>query len=186
MPRVRNIMTRALVTFDLETTIRDAMETLCTAHLSGAPVLSGHRVAGVISMTDLLSFLVTTREVEQEKTVEGFSDTWEEPEQKAEDENIQEVMDDELLDDWAMESDNLLDQADPVLHAFLDQHVVEEVMTTDIVSISSDADVRTAAALMEKHGIHRILVIDGAKLTGIVSALDIARAFSRQSARSRS
>jgi len=151
------------------------MEALCNEHLSGAPVVSGDRIAGVVSMTDLLSFVVSANETERESSTDTFSDTWENRVEEPGDEAIQDLNDNELLDEWVEESDNFVDEAEPDARGLLDQHVVEEVMTTKIVSVSSDANVKTAAALMDKHDIHRVLVVDGGRLTGIVSALDIAR-----------
>jgi CBS domain-containing protein len=176
MPSVRSIMTRNPLTVTPETRIREAMELLCGEHLSGAPVVSGDRVAGVVSMTDLLSFVVTTNENANEVSDEAFSNTWENRVDEPDEEDIQELTDDEILDEWAEEeSEVFVDEADPDARGLLDQHVVEEVMTTDIVSVPSSADIRTAAAPMDKHDIHRILVIDDGRLKGIVSSLDIAR-----------
>jgi len=181
MPSVRSIMTRNPMTFSPETPIREAMESLCAEHLSGAPVVSGNRVDGVVSMTDLLAFVVTTNVVEKEAPVETFSDRWEEfADDGVEEEDIQELSEDEILDEWVEESDDFVDEAAPGVKGLLDQHIVEEVMSTEIVSVPSSAEIRTAAALMDKHGIHRILVVDGGRLTGIVSALDIARTLTAQ------
>jgi CBS domain-containing protein len=58
----------------------------------------------------------------------------------------------------------------------LDDHSVDEVMTRDLVALSSSDDVFTAADLMRRRSIHRVIVIDDEQLVGIVSALDIARA----------
>ena len=58
MLRVKDIMTCDVATLDPETTIREAMEMLHTGHLSGAPVVRGKRVIGVISMTDVADLLV--------------------------------------------------------------------------------------------------------------------------------
>ena len=179
MSTVRGIMTRNPLSFTPETTIREAMETLCAEHVSGAPVVSGQRVVGVVSITDLLSFLVTTRDGEEESP-SPFTAAWEEREEEAEDESIQErTRDSEILDDWAEKTDGLLDETQPGSRALLDQHVLEEVMTTDVVSVPSRANIKAAAALMQKHGIHRVLVIDGNMLKGIVSSLDVAGALTK-------
>jgi CBS domain-containing protein len=178
-------MTRSLTTFSPETPIREAIEVLCTEHLSGAPVVSGARVVGVVSMTDLLSFIVTTRDRDRDRNEnETFSSDWEDRAEEPEDENIQELAGgDEILDEWAEDTDALLDKTEPDLGGLLDQHVVEEVMTTEVVSLPSTARVSAAASLMEKRDIHRVLVIDGGRLEGIVSSLDIARDFTRRAAK---
>lgn len=52
---------------------------------------------------------------------------------------------------------------------------VEEVMTREVLSCSSDAEVEQACELMEKRQVRRLLVTDGADLPiGIVSLGDIA------------
>jgi CBS domain-containing protein len=52
---------------------------------------------------------------------------------------------------------------------------VEEVMTREVLSCSSDAEVEQACELMEKRQVRRLLVTDGADMPiGIVSLGDIA------------
>ena len=54
---------------------------------------------------------------------------------------------------------------------------VSEVMTrAPLVTLEPTADVEAAASLMTEKGIHRVLVTDGDRLVGIVSALDVAKA----------
>ena len=49
MLRLRDIMTTELLTFSPETSVRDAMESLAAKHVSGAPVVAGTKVVGVVS-----------------------------------------------------------------------------------------------------------------------------------------
>jgi len=58
MQTVSDIMTTDVVTLAPEATIREAMEALSINHLSGVPVVRGGRVIGVMSMTDIVSFMV--------------------------------------------------------------------------------------------------------------------------------
>ena len=59
----------------------------------------------------------------------------------------------------------------------LEEHDVSEVMTrVPLVTLEPGADVEMAADLMKSKAIHRVLVTEGDKLVGIVSALDITRA----------
>ena len=128
MLTVRDIMTTEVVTLTPEATLRDAMEALSTNHLSGVPVVSGERVVGVISMTDILSFIVE-------------------------------------------------DTSTNVARMF-DRHTVADLMTYEVFSVAPSISIRSAADVMRKRGIHRVLVMDDHKLAGIVSALDIARVVS--------
>lgn len=59
MIRLRDIMATDVVAFAPETTLLDAIETLAERHISGAPVLSGNRVVGVLSSTDILEFVAS-------------------------------------------------------------------------------------------------------------------------------
>lgn len=60
------------------------------------------------------------------------------------------------------------------------EHLVEDVMTSDVVSIGSDADHAEAARIMRKVGIKRLPVVgDDGTIEGIVSRSDILRAFAR-------
>ena len=58
MLRLRDIMTRDVISAAPDMTIRDAMEILSERHLGGAPVLDGGKVVGIFSASDLLALLV--------------------------------------------------------------------------------------------------------------------------------
>jgi CBS domain-containing protein len=51
---------------------------------------------------------------------------------------------------------------------------VKDIMSTNIVSVSSDQDVHEAADLMSKYQIRRLPVMDQGKLVGIVAIGDLA------------
>lgn len=57
MLKIRDIMTRDVITATPDTTLRDAMELLSKRHVSGAPVIDGGKVVGVFSASDLLEYL---------------------------------------------------------------------------------------------------------------------------------
>ena len=50
-------------------------------------------------------------------------------------------------------------------------------MTTEIISVGADATLKEAGDKMLKHHIHRLLVLDGNRVLGIVSTLDLIRAY---------
>jgi len=50
-----------------------------------------------------------------------------------------------------------------------------EVMSTPLVEIDPDADLVTAAKIMDKHKIRRLAVVRKGILYGVISAIDIAR-----------
>jgi CBS domain-containing protein len=52
---------------------------------------------------------------------------------------------------------------------------VSEVMSTPLIEIDPDADLVTAAKIMDEHKVRRLAVVRKGILYGVISALDIAR-----------
>ncbi|MBM4194746.1 MAG: CBS domain-containing protein [Gemmatimonadetes bacterium] len=57
MIRVRDIMTRDVVAFAPETPLVEAIETLAERHISGAPVMRGDAIVGILTSSDILEFV---------------------------------------------------------------------------------------------------------------------------------
>ena len=57
-----------------------------------------------------------------------------------------------------------------------------DVMTGDIVAIAPNASLAEAAALMIKKGIHRLLVLDAGRPTGVLTRSDILRVLAQEPA----
>jgi CBS domain-containing protein len=55
--KLKDIMTADPVSISPQMTLREAMELLSEKHISGVPVVSGGKVVGVFTATDLLDFL---------------------------------------------------------------------------------------------------------------------------------
>lgn len=181
MLRVRDIMTRDVIRLTPEATIREAMELLSTRHLGGAPVIVEEKVIGVISMTDILGFIVAAPEPEladQEDTSYESMDVVDTG--TDDDESDAASMSEEVWDAWMRGSGSRVDDAIPQGNRLLDQRTVGDVMTDQVFSVPPGASVRSAATMMRDRGIHRVLVMDGKTLVGIVSAMDIARAVSEK------
>ena len=136
MLRLKDIMTRDVVSAAPDMTIRDAMELLSERHVSGAPVVDGGKVVGIFSATDLLAFLAD-------------------------------------LDDM---TPSLTFRRRRGRTPPLEDVTVDEVMTRKVQSLPPDCSVDEAAALMGKRQIHRVLVMQGDVLIGIVSTSDVAKA----------
>jgi CBS domain-containing protein len=51
-----------------------------------------------------------------------------------------------------------------------------DVMTTDLVSVSPDADIKEVSRKMQEAQVRRVLVTDGTRLVGVISTADLARA----------
>jgi CBS domain-containing protein len=181
MLKVRDIMTRDVFTLAPESTIRDAMDLLTANHLSGAPVLAGDTVVGVVSMGDILGLISSAPEPsfieEQIFVIEGIENAGDDPDDEDESE-LANAAEDEW-DEWAKTRETV-DVTLSGHSGILDSRTVEEIMSPEVFSISPAAPVSEAAAMMGKHGIHRIIVIRNKQLVGIISALDIARVVSQR------
>jgi CBS domain-containing protein len=57
MLKVKDLMTREVLTLAPNTTVREAAEILSTEHVSGAPVVRLGTVVGMVSSADLLEFI---------------------------------------------------------------------------------------------------------------------------------
>ncbi|MDR6998034.1 CBS domain-containing protein [Neobacillus niacini] len=72
----------------------------------------------------------------------------------------------------------MITDRDIVLRCVAEKHPasskVEDIMSNDLITITSDASSREAAKLMAEHQIRRLPVVEGDKLVGIVSLGDFA------------
>lgn len=177
MLRLRDIMTRDVITVSPEFTVRETMELLAKRHVSGAPVVSGKRVVGVISAADLLSFAATLPGLPVAHPTES---EWPEVENAPEDGDEDAVPTGAYFTDlWSDEELGVDERFEDVTGSewsALDEHTVAEAMSSEVLSLPSNTEVTKAADYMRRAGVHRLLVMDEGCLCGIVSTLDIATA----------
>lgn len=176
MLRLQDIMTRDVVGLEPDMTLRDALEILTARHISGAPVLEGGRVIGVLSANDVIEFLATT------PGVPDVSDTDEDGEPRG----LEEPSDPAAESGAAYFIDFWSDAGADVAERFRDtgaaawdllaEHTVREAMSRSLVAFGPTVDTHAAADAMQRAHAHRVIVVDGGEVVGIVSALDIARA----------
>jgi CBS domain-containing protein len=137
MLRLSDIMTRDVITVTPDVTLREVLQLFADNHVSGAPVLAGSEIVGVVSVSDLIDISAMAPDLEPTARPARDRDT----------------------------------------SSVLDEATVYEVMTRyPIFRMRSEAPVPAAADCMRQNGIHRILVEDDGRLTGIVTAWDIANA----------
>lgn len=191
MLRLRDIMTRDVVTVSPDISVRDAMELFAARHISGAPVVEGGRVIGVVSTTDLLDLASRipaapdgerpeVEGVEQESGPPAEDQAWEGTEGWEEGEELPAAFFranwDALPPEDQGDDDTVANELAGPEWAPLEVHTVREAMTEQVVSLPPEADVGSAADLMQRLAVHRILVMDGDRLAGLVTALDVAQA----------
>ena len=177
MIRVRDLMTEDVITVGPYTSLRELVSLLRDEQVSGVPVVSGGKVVGVVSATDLVEFEATTPAVPADQPEQA---EWGEV---------------EILEGWEEEDDDApvsfytdlwADVGADVLERFeetrspewdlLAEHVVAEIMTQRVRAIAPEGTAREAARMMREGRVHRILVLDGDRLAGVLSASDIVTA----------
>jgi CBS domain-containing protein len=168
---LRDLMQRDVLAVAPDLTLRELVELFAEQEVSGAPVISGGKVVGVVSTTDIYDLREDVAglaprgrgspddgEVVGRRSGEPlglFADEWE-----PSDVDAQAWLRATRDQDWDI----------------LDAYTVAEIMTRDVVSQPSNTTVKKAARYMLEAGIHRVLVIDGGVLQGIVTTTDIVRA----------
>lgn len=178
MPRVRDVMTPDVISVSPELSLRDLVDLLAAEHITGAPVVVGGKVVGIVTADDVLSFLSsqpvvpTTRPTDSEYDFEPVGE-W------VEDEEAPGAY---FFDAWSDAGADAVERLRTVSSPewdLLAEHVVAEAMSRKVASVGPDADLASAAERMERFGMHRLLVLDRGTLVGILTTSDITRAVAR-------
>lgn len=170
-----DIMSADVITVHPEMTLREVMEVLTDRVVSGAPVVAGDRVVGVISATDVLEFEVATPGVPTEREE---STEWGELEPEGWEEGAEAPAGyySEMWSDAGAEVLERFRQIEGPEWDVLREHTASEAMTRTLCALPPETDVHAAAEYMLKAAIHRVLVVEHARLVGIVTTTDIVRA----------
>lgn len=177
MLTVRDVMTEDLVTVTPTTTLREAAEAMSEEHVSGLPVVEDGEAVGVVTATDILTFAADAPGVEIDRRrssgLDRFPDgrQWEEGAEPPEDAYFTERWEDE-----AVSFGEMLPDTDRPEWNVLEEHQAAEVMTRSLHTISADDGIRDAARAMLEARVHRLLVVDGDRLLGVVSTTDVMEA----------
>jgi CBS domain-containing protein len=176
MLTLKDLMTPAPVTIGPDATLRDAVELITKVGVNALPVTKGDVIVGVLTAQSIIAFESTTPGVPTERDP---SDVWEcEPPQ---DEDLPAAAYfTELWEDAGSDLDERFRVSDSPEWDFLSEHLVEEAMVLDPPQFPPDAMADEAAERMRETGAHGVLVVEGGKLCGIVTTMDITRAFAQQ------
>ncbi|MEN9818067.1 MAG: hypothetical protein RLZ32_1947 [Gemmatimonadota bacterium] len=178
-PTVADLMTREVLTLAPELPAREAMTLLTARHVSGAPVVAGHRVLGVVTLTDLVQLAAVLPAVPTWRR--EVPEPGEPPDALEFDELVEgDAPPSEYFTDlWA---DSFVDVAtrlavpDAPEWSALDDCIVADAMNRGGLALRPGASLGEAARFLRQHGIHRALVMEGEALRGILSASDLVRA----------
>ena len=179
MLRVRDIMTTSVTTVAPSTSLREAAELLSARHISGAPVVDGARVVGVVSASDILAFVGSTSAAPEEREEPDPADEWDEWDERAGWEATDDAPSRYFIERWQDPAADVVEQfSEAPVRGWdaLDAHTVGEVMTRAVISLQASAPVTAAAERLRDADIHRALVMDGDELLGILTSTDLVRA----------
>jgi CBS domain-containing protein len=165
----RDVMSRDLVTVTLGTTLRGLAMILEENRISGAPVVdeAGHLI-GVVSQSDLVRFDSHTAAHArlipvEERTVCG-------------DEAVEGETEDPRHPYYTH-----LDAGDigPLRERFIEEDygdaLVSDIYTPFTITATMDTPVATLARLMVDQEVHRLIILDGKRVAGIVTSMDLLR-----------
>lgn len=179
MVRLHDIMALDVITVSPETTLRAAAGVLADENVSGAPVVAGSRVVGVVSASDIVEFVAGQPGVPTDRPHMDEPGEWPDAEPWAESDDPPAAYFTDFWSDAGADVDARMDATQGPEWNALEEHTVSEVMTRSITSLDRDASVRDAAELMLKAHVHRVLVLEDGELVGLVSATDILKAVSQ-------
>jgi len=149
----QDYMRRDPITFGPHDSIFDAAEILSKNGISGAPVVDGRKVIGMITVSDIVKFMCLKMSVSEFGGMEKQSLT---------------LMTTLMIKDEL----NYLAEVKKV-----SKNMVRDFMTDEVVTVSPDATLIEVAELLDKNRIDRLPVVDEkGKMLGIISRTDLLRA----------
>ena len=145
-----DIMSRDLVTIPLSATVCALAMILHENKISGAPVVDAHgHLAGVVSQSDLVRDEMKGHPRERSTFYTRFDD-----------EDLAALREGFIEEDFG-------------------ESTVADICTPYTITAAVDSTLETLVALMVEKDIHRVLVVDGRKVVGIVTSMDILRKLAR-------
>jgi CBS domain-containing protein len=148
----KDVMTKNPVVCSADTPLRDAVGLFRKHHIGGLPVMEGGQLVGMLTESDLISLLESER-ISDDLWLPSPFEIIEIP--------IREYV------NWEKTKHALRNIGDMP---------AKKVMTRHVITANEDMEIEAAASLMLKEGITRLPVMQGKKLTGILTRADIINA----------
>ncbi len=167
-----------VATLSPDMSLREAIEVLADRRITGAPVVAANKIVGVLSANDIMAFEATTPGVpaaHYERSEHGELETPEEQQWEEGSDAPSAYFTDFWADAGADVVERLRTLEGPEWDV-LGEHTVGEAMNTGVRFVPAGASLKTAAAYLLKHGLHRVLVADRGRPVGIITATDFVRA----------
>ncbi|MEZ6058926.1 MAG: CBS domain-containing protein [Planctomycetaceae bacterium] len=154
VPTAGEMMQTHVVSVSENDSLREALMLMTEHHVHGLPVTDAQdTVVGVITATDILQY--------EEEVVEST---------EGQPESLGSYFDPQ---NQSWETVRMLNDIDDLPSA-----KIRDVMSPDVISVTSDTDARVVARKMRCHDVHRVLVLNESRqLLGIISAFDFVKLF---------
>ena len=152
MKIVKEFMNKDVICLSSDDTIFDAAKILSQLNIAGAPVVKKDKIIGIVSISDIIKFIDIKLGKLPKIDTPGLSTL--------------------LL---------ALVQMQKVRSSFkkelkkITSTKIKDVMTKNVITISSSQTIIDVAELMEKHDVNRLPVVDDEKIVGIVARADIIK-----------
>jgi CBS domain-containing protein len=154
MLKVREVMTKDVVTVTPDTLVKDAASLLAEKDISGMPVIEGDRVVGIFSEADVLRSLKTTKKDLRLifPSVSSLGIAFQE-----------DVTQREILDAYEE----------------IGNRTVRDVMSKNVMTVEPDMPLNQAIVKMVQGEINRLPVVEKNVLVGIVTRGDVIRGLAK-------
>ena len=140
-------MTREVLSINPDTEIESAARLMVNRQVSGLPVVEDGRPVGIVSLIDL---------VEPDRSRSAPSD---EAKSSAY---------------YTSGDGSFVSGLEATVHA---SGPVRDIMTPYVIAVRAEESINAAAKQMTEYRVHRLLVMDGETLVGLVSSLDLLGGF---------
>lgn len=146
-------MKKEVVSFGPHDSVFDVAEVLSKNNISGAPVVDGRKVVGMISVSDIVKFMRVKLPESDFLMQEPHSLSM-------------------MVAGFVKEGINFAREMKKI-----SKSLVRDFMSRDVISIQADATLIEVAETLEKHKIDRLPVVEkNGKLVGIISRTDLLKA----------
>jgi len=152
MKTVKEFMNKNVICLNPDDTIFDAAKILSQLNIAGAPVVEKDKIIGIISISDIIKFIDIKLGKLPKIATPGLSTL--------------------LLVLLQMQK----------VHSDFKKELkkiaaikIKDVMSKNVITVSSTSTIIEVAELMEKHDVNRLPVVDDGKIIGIVARADIIK-----------
>ncbi|MBN1897031.1 MAG: CBS domain-containing protein [Candidatus Aenigmarchaeota archaeon] len=153
--KIKNIMTSKVITFKPDDTMHKALEVFTKSNISGAPVMDGDKLVGLITELDIIKVIdIYTPKVHFTSTPHFF-----------------------LVLAGLKSKSKAAELKKKVMAA--SKLNISDFMTREPVTVDPEADIMEAARIVDTYKVNRIPVVEKGKLKGIVTRNDIIKAVAK-------